>query len=98
MSVESEKPIGRLRSSLVVYPGSGKGLREAMPAPPRTPVQVVRCKECKRCVPVLVDTPSCSINVRCPVSLERRSYIASTEVFLRQPSWEVMRALQGRRA
>jgi hypothetical protein len=29
--------------------------------------------------------------------MERRSYIVSTEVFLGQPNWEVMRTLQGRR-
>jgi hypothetical protein len=29
--------------------------------------------------------------------MERRSYIVSTEVFLGQPSWEVMRVLEGRR-
>lgn len=68
-----------------------------MPGPPRSQVQVVRCKGCKRCVPVFVDTPSCSIVVRCPVCLERRSYIASTEVFLGLPSWEVMRTLQGQK-
>jgi len=27
--------------------------------------------------------------------MERRSYIVSTEVFLGQPSWEIMRVLQG---
>jgi hypothetical protein len=35
--------------------------------------------------------------VLCPVCLERRSYIVSTEVFMGSPSWEVMRVLQGRR-
>jgi hypothetical protein len=29
--------------------------------------------------------------------MERRSYIVSTEVFLGQPSREIMRVLQGRR-
>ena len=38
-----------------------------------------------------------SITVACPVCMERRSDIVSTEVFLGQPSWEVMRVLQGRR-
>jgi hypothetical protein len=37
------------------------------------------------------------IAVLCPMCLERRSYIVSTEVFLGQPSWEVMRSLQGRK-
>ena len=68
-----------------------------MPAPSRHLVQVVRCKGCRRCVPVFVDSPLGSVTVRCPICLERRSYIASTEVFLGQPSWEVMRVLQGRR-
>jgi hypothetical protein len=31
------------------------------------------------------------LTVRCPVCMERRSYIVCTEVFLGQPSWEVMR-------
>ena len=38
-----------------------------------------------------------SITVACPICMERRSYIVSTEVFLGQPPWEVMRVLQGRR-
>ena len=38
-----------------------------------------------------------SVTVACPVCLARRSYIVSTEVFLGQPSWEIMRVLQGRR-
>jgi hypothetical protein len=32
-----------------------------------------------------------------PVCLERRSYIVSTEIFMGSPSWDVMRAMQGRR-
>lgn len=67
-----------------------------MPAPERNRVQVVRCKGCKRCIPIAVDAPVGSVTVRCPVCLERRSYIASTEVFLGQPSWDVTRSLQSR--
>ena len=67
-----------------------------MAAPQRNHVQVVRCKGCKRCVPISVE-PVGSVTVICPVCLDRRSYIVSTEVFLGQPSWEVMRVLQGRR-
>jgi hypothetical protein len=65
-----------------------------MPAPQRNHVQVVSCKECKRCVPISVE-PVGSVTVICPVCLERRSYIVSTEVFLGQPSWEVMRTCKG---
>jgi hypothetical protein len=68
-----------------------------MPAPERNHVQVVRCKGCKRCVPISVDDPMGSVTVGCPICMERRSYIVCTEVFLGQPSWEVMRVLQGRR-
>ena len=68
-----------------------------MPAPARNHVQVVRCKGCKRCVPISVEAVIGSITVACPVCMERRSYIVSTEVFLGSPSWEVMRVLQGRR-
>jgi hypothetical protein len=38
-----------------------------------------------------------SVTVACPICMERRSYIVSTEVFLGQPSWEVVRVLQGKR-
>ena len=62
-----------------------------MPAPSRNHVQVVRCKGCKRCIPVSVEVTSGSLTVACPVCIERRSYIVSTEVFLGQPSREVMR-------
>jgi hypothetical protein len=68
-----------------------------MPAPERNRVQIVRCKGCKRCIPLAVHPTSGSVTVRCPVCLEHRSYIVSTEVFLGQPSWEIMRVLQGRR-
>ena len=68
-----------------------------MPAPDRNRVQVVRCKGCKRCIPVSVEVTISSVTVACPVCMERRSYIVSTEVFLGQASWEVMRVLQGRR-
>ena len=66
-----------------------------MPAPARNHVQVVRCKGCKRCIPIAVDPMIGSVTVKCPICLEPRSYIVSTEVFLGQPSWEVMRSLQG---
>jgi hypothetical protein len=68
-----------------------------MPAPARNHVQVVRCKGCKRCVPISVEAVIGSVTVACPMCMERTSYIVSTEVFLSQPSWEVMRVLQGRR-
>ena len=68
-----------------------------MPAPERNHVQVVRCKCCKRCIPISVEAMIGSVTVLCPVCMERRSYIVSTEVFLGQPSWEVTRNLQGRR-
>jgi hypothetical protein len=68
-----------------------------MPAPQRNRVQVVRCKGCKRCIPISVEAVIGSVTVVCPVCMERRSYIISTEVFLGQPSWEAMRVLQGRR-
>ena len=67
-----------------------------MPAPDRNRVQVVRCKGCKRCIPISVEVTIGSVTVACPICLELRSYIVSTEVFLGQPSWEVMRVLQGR--
>jgi hypothetical protein len=60
-------------------------------------IQVVRCKGCTRCIPISVEAVIGSVTVACPVCMERRSYIVSTEVFLGQPSWEVMRVLQGRR-
>jgi hypothetical protein len=72
-----------------------------MPAPERNHVQVVRCKGvgCGRNVPTPVEVRvrTGSITVLCPVCLERRSYIVSTEVFMGSPSWEVALALQGRR-
>jgi hypothetical protein len=68
-----------------------------MPAPDRNHVQVVRCKGCKRCIPISVEVMIGSVTVAGPICLERRSYIVSTEVFLGQPSWEVMRSLQRRR-
>jgi hypothetical protein len=72
-----------------------------MPAPERNRVQVVRCKGigCGRNVPTGVEirVQSGSITVLCPVCLERRSYIVSTEVFIGSPSGDVMRALQGPR-
>ena len=68
-----------------------------MPAPERNHVQVVRCKGCKCCIPISVEAIIASVTVVCPVCMERRSYIVSTEVFLGQPSWEIMRVLQGRR-
>ena len=75
--------------------------RAGMPAPERNHVQVVRCKGigCGRNVPTPVEirVRTGSINVLCPVCLERRSYIVSTEVFMGSPSWEVMRVLQGRK-
>jgi hypothetical protein len=70
-----------------------------MPAPERNHVQVVRCKGigCGPNVPTPVEVRvrTGSIAVLCPVCLERRSYIVSTEVFMGSPSWEVVRALQG---
>ena len=70
-------------------------------SPRRNHVQVVRCKGigCGRNVPtpVEIQVRTGSITVLCPVCLERRSYIVSTEVFMGSPSWEVMRALQGRK-
>jgi hypothetical protein len=76
-------------------------LPAGMPAPERNHVQVVRCKGigCGRNVPTPVEVRvhTGSIAVLCPVCLERRSYIVSTEVFMGSPSWEVMRVLQGRR-
>ena len=65
-----------------------------MPAPSRNHVQVVHCKGCKRCIPISVEVTMGSDTVACPICLERRSYFVSTEVFLGQPSWEVMRVLQ----
>jgi hypothetical protein len=57
-----------------------------MPAPERNHVQVVRCKGigCSRNVPTPVEVRvrTGSITVLCPVCLERRSYIVSTEVFM----------------
>jgi hypothetical protein len=77
---------------------SGKARQYAdMPAPERNQVQVVRCKGCKRCVPISVEAPTGSVTVRCPICMERRSYIVCTEVFLGQPSWEITRTLQRRR-
>lgn len=46
--------------------------------------------------PISVEAVISSITVRCPVCMERRSYVVCSEVFLGQPSWEVMRVLQGR--
>jgi hypothetical protein len=60
-------------------------------------IQVVRCKGCKRYVPVSVEAVIGSVTVACLVCMERRSYIVSTEVFQGSPSWKVMRALQGKR-
>ena len=67
-----------------------------MAASQRNQIQVVRCKGCKRCVPISVEAVISSVTVRCPVCMERRSYVVCSEVFLGQPSWEVMRVLQGR--
>ena len=70
-----------------------------MPAPESKKTMVVRCKGvgCGRNVPSGTEAVTGTVTVLCPVCLERRAYIVSTEVFLGQPSWEVMRALQGRR-
>jgi hypothetical protein len=59
----------------------------------------VQCKGYSRIVPAPVEVRVLvgSIVVACPVCMERRSYIVSTEVFLGQPSREIMRVLQGRR-
>jgi hypothetical protein len=38
-----------------------------MPAPERNRVQVVRCKGCKRCVPISVEGVIGSVTVACPV-------------------------------
>ena len=46
-----------------------------MPAPQRNHVQIVRCKGCKRCVPISVEAVTGSITVACPMCMERRSYI-----------------------
>ena len=54
-------------------------------------------KGCQRCIPISVDAPTGSVTVLCPICMERRSYIACTEVFLGSPSWEVMRTLQAKR-
>jgi mRNA-degrading endonuclease toxin of MazEF toxin-antitoxin module len=67
-----------------------------MPAPDRNHVQVVRCKDRKRCVPISAEAVIGSTTAICPVCLERRAYIVATEVFQGQPNWEVMRTLQGR--
>jgi hypothetical protein len=64
--------------------------------PERNHVQVVRCKGvgCGRNVPTPVEVRvrTGSITVLCPVCLEQRSYIVSTEMFLGSRSWEVMRS------
>jgi hypothetical protein len=39
-----------------------------MPAPSRNHVQVVRCKGCKRCVPISVEAVIGSVTVACPMS------------------------------
>ena len=67
-----------------------------MPAPERNHVQVVRCKGCKRCIPISVGAPMGSVTVLCPICMDRRSYIVCTEVFLGLPSWDVMRTLQAK--
>jgi hypothetical protein len=46
---------------------------------------------------LICQPPIGTVTVSCPVCMERRSYIVSTEVFLGQPFWEVTRVLQGRR-
>ena len=73
----------------------------ALPCRYASPERVVRCKGigCGRNVPTPVEirVRTGSINVLCPVCLERRSYIVSTEVFMGSPSWDVMRTLQGRK-
>jgi hypothetical protein len=61
-----------------------------MPAPDRNRVQVVRCKGCKRCIPISVEVTIGSVAVACPVCLARRSYIVSTEVFLGRQAWNLM--------
>ena len=68
-----------------------------MPAPERKKVSVVQCKGCSRIVPSVAASTAVSVVVRCPICLERRAYIVATEVFQGQPSWEVMRVLQGQR-
>jgi hypothetical protein len=64
-------------------------LPAGMPALARNCVQVVQCKGYRRNVPTLVEVGIRVglIAVHCPVCLERRWYIVSTEVFLGQPSW-----------
>jgi hypothetical protein len=42
-----------------------------MPVPARNHVQVVRCKGCKRCVPISIDVVIGSVTVACPVCMER---------------------------
>jgi hypothetical protein len=66
-----------------------------MPAPERNHVQVVRCKGCKCCIPISVEAIIASVTVICPVCMERRSYIVSTEVFLGQPSWKSCECFKG---
>jgi hypothetical protein len=70
-----------------------------MPPPESKKTMVVRCKGigCGWNVPSGTEAVSSTITVFCPVCLERRAYIVSTEVFLGEPSWEIMRAIQGRR-
>lgn len=68
-----------------------------MPAPDAKKTTVVSCKGCTRRIPATPDPAAASIIVRCPICLERRAYRTATEVFLGQPSWEIMRSLQGRR-
>ena len=46
----------------------------------------MRYKGCKRCVSISVEAVIGSVRVACPVCMERRSYIVSTEVFLGRPS------------
>ena len=95
---EQDRSTGLRKFSSALCRRFGKARRFVdMPAPERNHVQVVRCKGCKRCVPICVEASTNSLTVRCPVCMERRSYIVSTEVFMGLPSWEVGRALQRRR-
>ncbi len=68
-----------------------------MPTLDSKKTMVVSCKGCTRCIPAAPETAAPSIAVKCPICLERRAYRVATEVFLGQPHWEIMRALQGMR-
>jgi hypothetical protein len=73
------------------------GYAAGMPPPERKKVFVIQCKGCSRIVPCAPESTVTAVVVRCPICLERRAYIVATEVFQGQPSWAIMRTLQGQR-